>query len=193
MQLGCTRLSPDGEGEKAETEPVYVLRPARTLCQPVSSKSQSSPVNGGILVSSIVGPASPKRPSLTGEFLLPSGSHSIGVLTDSGAYESLMDQALALGLGLRPERLSLPISASALDGHVLGRVTSQTNPVRMLLPGGHSETIQFLHLSTPNQPVILGYPWLRRHNPNIDHPSFFFTCWCRVFLWIRRTSLCGPV
>ena len=34
--------------------------------------------------------------------------------------------------------------------------------------GGHSETIQVLLLSTPSQPVILGYPWLRRHNPNID-------------------------
>ena len=105
---------------------MYVLRPARTLCQLVSSKSQSSPVNGGILVSSIVGPASPKKPTLDGEFLLPSGSHSIAILVDSGAEESIMDQALALRLGLRPENLSLPISASALDGHVLGRVTLPT-------------------------------------------------------------------
>lgn len=119
-------------------------------------------------MSSINGPASSKRPSLTAEFLLPSGSHSISVLIDSGADGSIMDAALALQLGLRPEELPSPISASALDGHVLGNVTSQTNPVRMLLSGGHSETIQFLLLSTPAQPVILGFPWLCRHNPNID-------------------------
>lgn len=56
-------------------------------------------------MSSIVGPAPPKKPSLTGEFLLPFGSHSIAVLIDSGANESIMDQALTLRLGLRPEKL----------------------------------------------------------------------------------------
>jgi len=79
-----------------------------------------------------------------------------------------MDQGLALRLGFHPEKLPSPIAASALDGHVLGRVTSRTSPVCMRLPGGHIETIQFLLLSTPSQPVILGYPWLCRHNPNID-------------------------
>ena len=140
-------------------------------------------------MSPIVGPASPQKPSLIGQFLLPSGSYSIAVLVNSGADESIMDQALALRLGLHSERLPLPILASALDGHVLGRVTSQTNPVRMLLPGGHSETIQFLLLSTPSQPVILGYPWLGRHNPIIDWTT------CSVREWgetCQRTCLRTP-
>lgn len=102
---------------------------------PVSSKSQSSPVNGGILVSSIIGPASPKRRSLTGEFLLHAGSHSVNVLIDSWADGNIIDETLALQLGLCPEKLPSPISASALDGHVLGRVMSKTNPVCMFLPG----------------------------------------------------------
>ena len=51
---------------------------------------------------------------------------------------------------------------------MLGRVTSRTNPVHMLLPGGHRETVQFMLLPTPSQPVIFGHSWLRRHNPNID-------------------------
>ena len=46
-----------------------------------------------------------------------------------------MDRSLSLRLGLHPERLPSPISARALDGHMLGRVTSRTNPVHMLLPG----------------------------------------------------------
>ena len=43
-----------------------------------------------------------------------------------------------------------------------------SNPVHMLLPGDHRETIRFMLLPTPSQPVILGHSWLRRHNPNID-------------------------
>ena len=89
-------------------------------------------------------------------------------LVDSGADESIMDRSLALRLGLHPEKMPSPISARALDGHVLGRVISRTNPVHMLLLRGHRETIQFMLLSTPNQPVILGHSWLRRYNPNID-------------------------
>ena len=119
-------------------------------------------------MSSISDSASSTRPTLSGELLLPSGSHPITALVDSGADESIMDRSLALRLGLHPERLPVPISARALDGHVLGRVTSRTNPVYMLLPGGHRETIQFMLLPTPNQPVILGHSWLRRHNPIID-------------------------
>ena len=99
---------------------------------------------------------------------MPSGSHPITALVDSGPDKSIMDRSLALRLGLHPERLPSPISARALDGHVLERVTSRTNPVHMLLPGGHRETIRFILLPTPSQPVILGHSWLRRHNPNID-------------------------
>ena len=100
--------------------------------------------------------------------LLPSGSHPIAALIDSGSDESIMDRSLALRLGLHPERLPPQISARALDGHVLGRVTSQTNPVHMLLPGCHRETIRFMFLPTPRQPVNLGHSGLRRQNPNID-------------------------
>ena len=38
----------------------------------------------------------------------------------------------------------------------------------MLRPGGHRETIRFMLLPNPSQPVILCHSWLRRHNPNID-------------------------
>ena len=134
----------------------------------MSGKSQSSPVIKGILLNSFTDSASPTRPILPGELLLPSGSNPVTALVDSGADESIMDWSLALQLGLRPERLPSPISARALDGHVLGSVTSRTNPGHTLLPGGRRKTIQFMLLPTPNQPVILGHSWFCRHNPNID-------------------------
>ncbi|KAI3354919.1 hypothetical protein L3Q82_004718 [Scortum barcoo] len=60
------------------------------------------------------------------------------------------------------------LSASALDGHLLGMVTLQTESIHMLLSGNHHETIQFHILHSPRLPLILGYPWLRRHNPHVD-------------------------
>ena len=151
-----------------EAESLNVLRSARTLRGSMPGKSQSSPVTRGILVSSVADSASPIRPTLSGELLLPSSSPPITALVNSGANESIMDRSLALWLGLNPEKLPSPISARVLDGQVLGRVTSRTNPVHMLLPRGHRETIRFMFLPTPTQPVILGHSWLRRHNPNID-------------------------
>ena len=97
-------------------------------------------------MSSITDSASSTRHTLSGELLFPTGSHPVTALIDSGADESIMDWSLALRLGLHPEKLPSPMSARALDGHVLGRVTSRTNPVHMLLLGGHRETIQFMLL-----------------------------------------------
>ncbi|KAI3351085.1 hypothetical protein L3Q82_005650 [Scortum barcoo] len=45
---------------------------------------------------------------------------------DSGADVSLIDEELALQLGITRIPLSKAISASALDGHLLGTVTHQT-------------------------------------------------------------------
>ena len=47
----------------------------------------------------------------------------------------------------------------------------------MLLSGNHHEEIQFHTLKTPGQPLILGYPWLRQHNPNINWETGAFREW----------------
>lgn len=61
-----------------------------------------------------------------------------------------------------------PLPASALDGHLLGTVTHQTMPVHMLMSGNHHDTVQFHILRSPKPPLLLGYPWLHRHNLHID-------------------------
>lgn len=47
-------------------------------------------------------------------------------------------------------------------------VSHQTEPVTLLMSGNHHETIQFHILLSPHIQLILGYPWLRRHNPQVD-------------------------
>ncbi|KAK5933649.1 hypothetical protein CgunFtcFv8_014112 [Champsocephalus gunnari] len=118
---------------------------------------------GNILVSQTPGFVPAQRPLSHARLLLPDGSQALAVFIDSGSDEKLM-----LQLGIDRVLWSRPVPANALDGHLLGTVTHQTVPVHMLLSGNHHETIQFHVLRSPHIPLILGYPWLRRHNPNID-------------------------
>ncbi|KAJ3599195.1 hypothetical protein NHX12_033158 [Muraenolepis orangiensis] len=67
--------------------------------------------------------------------LLADGSHSIATFKDSGADVNIIDEILALQLGISHVPLSCPILANALDGHLLGTVSHQTTPVSMLISG----------------------------------------------------------
>ena len=108
------------------------------------------------------------RPLFQVKLLLPGGAHTLPTFIDSGADANIMTESLALQLGLERIPLDTPIPAKALDGHLLGTVTHQTSPAHMLLSGNHHETIRFHLLASSNIPLILGYPWLRRHSPHID-------------------------
>ena len=110
----------------------------------------------------------PQRALLQARLLLPDGPHTMATFIDSGADACIIDEELAHQLGLGRVPLPQPVPARALDGHILGNVTHQTSPVHLLLSGNHHETIQFHILSSLRLPLILGYPWLRLHNPHID-------------------------
>ncbi|GLD48545.1 glutamate receptor ionotropic, NMDA 3B, partial [Lates japonicus] len=85
------------------------------------------------------------------------GPHTLATFIDSGADVSLINEDLAQQLGIDQLPLSRPVSASVLDGHILGTVTHQTLPVRMLLSGNHHETIQ-LHTEVPSPAPDSGFP-----------------------------------
>lgn len=47
----------------------------------------------------------------------------------------------------------------------------------MTFSDNHSEQIHFHVVASPHHPVVLGYTWLRRHNPCIDWSSGEVTEW----------------
>lgn len=79
----------------------------------------------------------------------------------------MIDEDPTRQLEVRLVPLSHPVPASALDSHLVGTITHHTTPIYMLMSGNH-QTIQFHVLKSPNLPLILGHPCLRRHNPHID-------------------------
>ena len=96
---------------------------------------------------------------------------SHGVLIDSGADESLMDWSLARQNQVKTVPLTHPVTASALDGRLLFRVTHCTEPIQVTLTDDHTEVMQFHLFDSAQHPLILGFPWLKKHNPHIDWRS----------------------
>lgn len=124
-------------------------------------------------------PSTNRKPLLQDHLRLSDSTHILAALVDSGAEANIMDIELAHQLGLESHHLPSPVPAQALDGHLLGTVTGLTAPVSMMLLGNHHEMIQFHLLCSPGQPLILGYPWLRLHNPHLDWVSGTITEWGR--------------
>lgn len=88
-------------------------------------------------------------------------------LIDSGAEDNFIDRELATQLGLTLDLLEEPLTAYSLNGSVIAKVTNQTSTV-LVVSGNHREQIQCKIISAPSTPLVLGYPWLRIHNPHLD-------------------------
>ena len=79
-----------------------------------------------------------------------------------------MDYRLAKRLGIQIVSLPQPVDAMALDGGLLSQVTHCTQLVRMSFPDHHTENLIFHLFHSPQYPLVLGFPWLKQHNPNLD-------------------------
>ena len=111
------------------------------------------------------------------------------VLIDSGADENFIDTRLAFQLGLQILPLDSPLVANALNGRKLADITHVSAPVSLLVSGNHREQIQLHIIESPHAPLVLGRPWLRKHNPHIDwvsnkvlgwSPSCLSLCLCQA-------------
>lgn len=75
------------------------------------------------------------------------------VLIDSGADDCFLDREFALRVGIPLEPLSNPLTANALDGRLLARVTHHTVPVNLILSGNINEQVRLNIISTPDSPL----------------------------------------
>ena len=93
---------------------------------------------------------------------------TVGVLLDSGADECLIDATLTRQAGIPLETLETTVSAQALDGHLLGKISHRTVSVTLTISGNHVDNVQFFVLHTPAAPLVLGRPWLNLHDPHVS-------------------------
>ena len=102
---------------------------------------------------------------------IASKSHEFQVipaLLDSGANATFIDKAVAERLGLTLEALTNPIRVFNVDGscNSAGDVTHAVNITVDFL--GHREELHAEVTNLGKNSLILGYTWLKKHNPSID-------------------------
>jgi hypothetical protein len=89
-------------------------------------------------------------------------------LVDSGAEGIFMDQNYARKHELTLMKLENPITARNVDGTENKQGTIRYYTDLDITVNGKLGTERFLITGLGNQKVILGLPWLQKHNPEID-------------------------
>ena len=96
------------------------------------------------------------------------GNIEFKALIDSGAQGTFINRQLATRLGLPARQLRKAIEALNVDGteNKTGKITEVTQ--LEIAVAGRIETIKFMIAGLGKEDIILGSPWLRRVNPDID-------------------------
>ena len=89
-------------------------------------------------------------------------------LADTGASGLFIDERYANYMNLKKLILDEPLEVYNVDG-TLNRKGTITHYTRILISlGGRSTWEKFYITNLGYQRIILGFPWFRRHNPDID-------------------------
>uniref|UniRef100_A0A8C5Q592 Gypsy retrotransposon integrase-like protein 1 n=2 Tax=Leptobrachium leishanense TaxID=445787 RepID=A0A8C5Q592_9ANUR len=91
-------------------------------------------------------------------------------MVDSGASGCFIDTTTASRIGIPLYNKNTPIEIQLVDGSPLksGPITTESALLWMYTGTNHLEEIRFDIVSSPMFPVILGLPWLRKHDPYIQ-------------------------
>ncbi len=100
-------------------------------------------------------------------------------LIDSGAAGNFIDASFAKTHNIPLIPCVSHLAVAALDGRPLGtgRVQFITEDIQLRVGALHTEAIRLFVFQSPQSPIILGLPWLERHNPSISWPEKQITQW----------------
>jgi hypothetical protein len=89
-------------------------------------------------------------------------------MIDCRATENFIDQRYIEQNNIPLQWKAIPHRVLAVDGwEVANRLVSHEGLVDLTI-NNHYETIRLYCITIGNTPIIMGLPWLRKHNPNID-------------------------
>ncbi len=91
-------------------------------------------------------------------------------MIDSGAAGNFIDISFANFHNLPLISCESRVVVAALDGRPLGsgKIKYLTPELRLQTGVLHTESIRLFAIESPQNPVILGLPWLEKHNPRIS-------------------------
>ncbi|KAK3530419.1 hypothetical protein QTP86_024464 [Hemibagrus guttatus] len=155
--------------------------------------------------SSHLSPRCPERPSSTevgGRSLffsltVPVSLHfsdccvRVPALIDSGAAVNLIDGAMVEELGIPTSPCVPSLRITAIDSQPIGEgYLKRQTELLGFQPLFHYDRLAFYLTSSPANPVILGFPWLRHHDPQISWHKGELARWSPTCL---RECLRDPV
>jgi hypothetical protein len=100
------------------------------------------------------------------------GSNNKGHITmaivDCGAMENFIDKEYVEWNGIPLKEKKVPRRVLAVDRREVASGPVTHDAMVELTINNHHETIRLHCITIGNSPIIVGLPWLKRHNPNID-------------------------
>jgi hypothetical protein len=94
--------------------------------------------------------------------------HITTAMVDCSAMENFIDKEYAEWNGIPLNEKMVPQRVLAVDGREVASGPVTHDAVVKLKINNHHKTIKLHCITIGNSPIIVGLPWLRRHNPNID-------------------------
>ena len=109
-------------------------------------------------------------------------------LIDSGAGGKFIDQNYVWKLGVKIQKLEQPLIARNVDGtrNKKGEITSFVN--LDLIINGRTKRTRLLITGLGRQKIILGFPWLREQNPDINWQTGEFKWRNQTFRYQKDTG-----
>lgn len=106
---------------------------------------------------------------ITLKFLNNGKAVTVVALIDSGATGAYVNRDFAENQGMDTQRLPRPITVSNVDG-TLNRdgPIEQVVDLRVITDNEHEDVFTFAVTNTGDVDIILGYEWLKKHNPEVD-------------------------
>ncbi|KAK3518689.1 hypothetical protein QTP70_008570 [Hemibagrus guttatus] len=167
MQLGRSRLAEQAQQQQSRMRLCYASGHLSPRCPEKPSSAQEG---GGSWFFSLLVPV-----------LLCVSNRCVPVsaLIDSGAAVNPIDGALVERLGIPTFPCLPPLRITAIDSRSIGEgyLKRQTELLNFRVGLFHHERLAFSVTSSPANPVILRFPWLRRHDPQVSWHSGELVRW----------------
>ncbi|KAK3554941.1 hypothetical protein QTP86_001880 [Hemibagrus guttatus] len=170
MQLGRSRLAAQGHRPRGQMRLCYNCGASGHLSPRCPERFSSAQVGGSSLFFSLTVPVSLR---------FSDRWFSVTALIDSGAAVNLIDRALVEELGIPTFPYVPSLRITAIDSQPIeeGYLKRQTELLDFQVGLFYHEQLAFYVTSSPVNPVILGFPWLRRHDPQISWCSGELVRW----------------
>lgn len=186
MQVGHSHLSADEWARRfREGHCLYCGRPGHLIRSCPVHPSREAPVRNRRSSDSeamLIGRIRVKGPidhcEVPVTLLLPE-PHRVTALIDSGSSVNLIDRTLVQRLLIPHRACTSPRSVTTLDGRPLahGMLDMVTEPLEFLIQDTCQKATIFFIIDIPAEPLVLGYPWLVIHQPQINWTKGIITGW----------------